>query len=273
MNDTNFDFSAAGVNRLLDIPYGSHNDRQKLDLLLPQKFTGRLPVILWIHGGGWTIEELNKTDHMPKKQFSELVCEGFIIASVEYTLAQQEPFPQMIKDLKTAVRFLRANADKYGIDPSRVGCWGESAGGHLSSLLAVSHGVAEFEGEEWEAYSSDIQACIVWYGPNDMVEAVFSRPAHNFIWETVYGKPIEEKRELIWASSPQKYAVLPQPPILMVQGALDETVFPSQSTNFCKALTDAGNKAEVYMVADAGHGFFSDEKVYEKCTQFWKENL
>jgi len=124
-----------------------------------------LPVILWIHGGGWS--KGRKEQHSPAISF---LNDGYAVASIEYRLSGEAPFPAQIVDCKAAVRWLRANAAKYNLDADRIGAWGHSAGGHLAALLGTSGGVPELEGNgDNMSYSSHVQAVCDVSGPADFV--------------------------------------------------------------------------------------------------------
>jgi len=124
-----------------------------LDLYSPSKPAGPLPVIIWLHGGGWS--RGRKEGHSPAVT---LVDDGYAVASVDYRLTGIAPFPAQIEVCKAAVRWLRANASKYNLDPDRIGVWGFSAGAHLAALLGTSGGVKELEGDgDNVSYSSRVQ--------------------------------------------------------------------------------------------------------------------
>ena len=124
-----------------DLTYveGGH-ERNRLDLYLPEKAEGRLPLIVWIHGGAWYAG--SKTDPSPAMA---MVGKGYAVASINYRLSQHAVFPAQIEDCKAAIRWLRANAGKYNLDPERIGVWGLSAGGHLVALLGTAGGVKQWE--------------------------------------------------------------------------------------------------------------------------------
>ena len=130
-----------GVKILRDLQYveGGH-ERNRLDLYLPEKAEGRLPVVVWIHGGAWYAGNKDGCPAVP------LTGEGCAVASINYRLSQHAVFPAQIEDCKAAIRWLRANAAKYDLDPDHIGVWGASAGGHLVALLGTTAGVKDFEG-------------------------------------------------------------------------------------------------------------------------------
>src|SRR5713101_8014594 len=155
-----------GVKALRDLEYvkGGH-ERQKLDLYLPEKSDGPLPLIVWIHGGGWIG---GNKENPPGLEF---LNRGYALASINYRLSQHAKFPAQIEDCKAALRWLRANAKTYNLDPDRIGVWGESAGGHLVALLGTTGDVKELEGEEGNPQqSSEVQAVVDWFGPTDFLK-------------------------------------------------------------------------------------------------------
>src|SRR5205823_8686811 len=121
--------------------YGPHLERNVLDLYRPPKAEGPVPLVIWVHGGGWQNGDKSRTPAL------DLLARGYAVASINYRLSQHAPFPAQIHDCKAAVRFLRAHAAEYRLDPDRVGAWGMSAGGHLVALLGTSDGVKELEGD------------------------------------------------------------------------------------------------------------------------------
>lgn len=130
-----------GVQAVRDLPYvESGHDRNRLDLYLPEKAEGRLPLVVWIHGGGWLAGSKDNCKALM------MATKGYVVASINYRLSQHAVFPAQIEDCKGAIRWLRAHADKYHIDPKHVGVWGGSAGGHLVALLGTSGGVKDLEG-------------------------------------------------------------------------------------------------------------------------------
>ena len=133
--------AASGVRVLRDLPYveGGH-EQQRLDLFLPAKAEGVLPLIVWVHGGGWEAE------HKEERSVDWFVARGYAAASIDYRYSRYGTFPTQLYDCKAAIRWLRANAAKYHLDPEWVGVVGDSAGGHLVALLGTTANVKEFEG-------------------------------------------------------------------------------------------------------------------------------
>ncbi|MCM8769464.1 MAG: alpha/beta hydrolase, partial [Candidatus Omnitrophica bacterium] len=132
-----------------------------LDIYIPEKEEGPLPLIVWIHGGGWT--KGSKENCCPALL---LLPYGYIIASINYRLSGIARFPAQLEDCKSAVRFLRANATKYNINPQRIGTWGSSAGGHLASMLGTTGEMKEFDKGAYLEFSSKVQAVCDYYGPS-----------------------------------------------------------------------------------------------------------
>src|SRR5260370_39954354 len=154
-----------GTKSLRDLEYvkGGH-ERQKLDLYLPEKSDDPLPLIIWIHGGAWMAGSKENPPGI------ELLKRGYALASINYRLSQHAKFPAQLEDCKAAIRWLRANATTYHLDPDRIGVWGASAGGHLVALLRTTGDVKELEGEEGNPQqSSGGQSVVDWFGPTDIL--------------------------------------------------------------------------------------------------------
>jgi len=149
-----------------NIVYARIGERELLlDLYRPEDAEGLLPVVLWVHGGGWR----NGSKDAPNRAVG-LVRRGYALASVGYRLSPEAIFPAAIEDCKAAVRWVRANADEHGLDPDRIGAWGSSAGGHLVALLGTTGDVDEFDtNEENRERSARVQAVCDWFGPTDFL--------------------------------------------------------------------------------------------------------
>src|SRR5208337_2774380 len=152
------------VQRNIEYVENGH-ERNRLDLYLPEKAEGRLPLIVWIHGGGW------RAGNKENPPGLGLVGHGYALASINYRYSQQAVFPAQIEDCKAAIRWLRANAKKYNLDTKHIGVWGASAGGHLVALLGTTGSVKELEGTGGNLdQSSQVQCVLDWFGPTDFAK-------------------------------------------------------------------------------------------------------
>ena len=237
---------------LTDVEYGKAGKTALLmDLALPKDASEKpQPAVVWIHGGGWS--KGSKTPNVA----ALLVGHGYVTASVDYRLTGKAAFPAQIHDCKAAVRFLRAHARDYGIDPERIGVWGASAGGHLAALLGTTGGVKELEGNSGSpGESSRVQAVCDFFGPADLMVIAREMRVTPTPVEGLLRGPVVEKTELARLASPISHVTRDDAPILIVHGDKDELVPISQSESFYEALKKAGVDAELIRVKNAGHGF------------------
>ena len=247
-------FAAPTDARLLtDVQYGKAGATPLLlDLLLPKHYAGKkLPVVVWIHGGGWT--QGTKSDNTA----AWLAGHGHVVASIDYRLSGQAIFPAQVHDCKAAVRFLRAHAKEYGIDSKRIGVWGISAGGHLAALLGVSGGVKELEGRSGNRrYSSRVQAVCDFCGPVVLTLTDSRRVVPGAV-EALLGGPVKRNMDLARAASPTTYVSHGNAPTLIMSGEKDDLVPISQSEIFYEALKKAGVEA-TFVRLKGGHGFLGE---------------
>jgi acetyl esterase/lipase len=255
-----------GVRVLRDLEYVPQgHERNRLDLYLPQAPGGPWPVILWVHGGGWTRGDKAGCPA------SRLVTQGYAVASMNYRFSQHAVFPAQIHDCKAAVRWLRANAAKYSLDPDHVGAWGGSAGGHLVALLGTTAGVQELEGPAGNLdQSSRVQAVVDWYGPTDFL-TVGPRDTRT---QLLGGDPLQNKAQAVKAS-PISYVSKTAAPFLIMHGDQDRTVPIAQSETFARALRQAGAEATFVTVPGAGHGGprFTDPENIKRVEAFFARHL
>lgn len=224
-----------------------------LDLYIPDGADRPLPLVIWIHGGAWVSGSKNAT------RAPAVLGSGYVVASVDYRLAQVAPFPAQIHDCKAAVRFLRARADEFGIDADRIGVWGSSAGGHLAALLATSGDVSELEGTVGDHLdvSSRVQAACDFYGPSDLVALVDETGIVGALAVgRLLGGPFVEREDLARLASPTTHVDFSDPPFLIVHGDADEIVPWDQSVRLHRVLAEAGVDASLWIVGRAGHGGF-----------------
>jgi len=245
---------AAGSDQT-DITYCSIDGVDlKLDLHYPSDTTSAaLPLIIWVHGGGWT-----KGDKTTVWGRDLMPSHGYILASLDYRLAPQYAFPAMIIDVKCALRFLKANATQYRIDAARIGLIGGSAGGHLVSLMGVTTSQDDKTNQwlqgQWTDQDETVRAVVDLYGPADLP----AFPVKNAgPMKGVFDVTGKDDPKLALASPVTYIAANAKsiPPFLIIQGEKDVTVPPSQSKEFYQKLVAAGVKAQLVMVANAGHGF------------------
>ena len=236
----------------IDLTYCTTSDGVKLtmDLYQPKKMTGPAPVVLYVHGGGWTGGD--KSDGAGLLFKEELVRRGYVMAAINYRLAPKYAFPAQIEDVKCAVRHLRANAAKYNLDPERIGAIGGSAGGHLVSLLGTSDNAAGWDSGEYSDQSSRVQAVVDMFGPSDLkvMMAGSSRRYGLMIFEA---SSLDDP--LLQTYSPMTYITPDDPPFLILHGDRDEMVPLEQSQILYDKLKAAGVPVELVVVKNAGHGF------------------
>jgi acetyl esterase/lipase len=241
----------------LDIPYASQSLAQRMDIYIPEKGSGPFPVIVAIHGGAWMICDKRDVQQLPMLQG---LNRGYAVVSINYRLSHEAKFPAQIFDCKAAIRFIRANAEKYSIDPDRIIAWGGSAGGHLSALLGTSAGVSELEDLSMgnAEYSSEVQLVVDWFGPTEdflkMDEELSASkngvPDHsqpNSPESLLLGKMITEAPELVKFASPMTYIHKDIPAFLIQHGSLDQLVPVEQSINFAKKIEEIAGKEKVIL--------------------------
>ena len=230
----------------------------RLDLFLPAKREGKSPVVVWIFGGAWRDNNRLRQEG----QAAWLATKGYAVAAIEYRVSSEALFPAQIEDCKAAVRWLRANAAKYGLDPARVGAWGESSGGHLASMLGVTGGVQDLEGGSGNLdQSSRVAAVVDFFGPTDFLQmdkaALPGGMKHdppNSPESLVIGGAIQENREKVARANPIAYVTRECPPFLILHGDRDPLVPYNQSELLFEALKKAGVDVSFYKVVSAGHG-------------------
>lgn len=305
MEEYRTDWESLGIDFYEDVAYGMGGDHPMyLDLMIPQGEPKRpRPVVIWLHGGGWSIPELTKK-YRPTQALAQACQMGFVCASVEYRLVTEKPFPAPIEDCKCAVRFLKAHAEELGIDPEGIGIWGESAGGQLAALVGASSSNPGLEGNGgWQDYSSEVKAVCDWYCGGDMThmgayvcpqvqerakelgitltlmpgqkerEEREGNAAQEGIFLQMFGKPGREAPQLSMDISPIFYVDRKQPAYLLMHGDSDQAVTPLFSYNFYDALLKYGHDATFVVVPRQGHGFFKGQGYYDIVLNFFRKKL
>jgi len=257
--------AAAGVDLVKDLDYvGKGNPRQTLDILVPKDHaTKKRPLVVFIHGGGWLAG--SKGDGMGVIQ--TIAATGdYVAATINYRLTQEARWPAQIYDCKAAIRYLRGNAAKYGIDPDHVGVMGISAGGHLVSVLGTSGGVTALEGDlgKFPKESSRVQCVVNFFGPTNFL--TFYGPGTttakirdaNMIG-ALLGKDEEEVQVNAKSASPVTWISKDDAPFFTAHGTKDTLVPYAQATEIDAALKKAGVETHLIEMTGAGHGFNSDD--------------
>lgn len=245
------------VKRVSDIEFAKPDGvALLLDLYLPEGIE-KPPLVMFIHGGGW------KNGNRKGCKLTWAAEHGFAVASIEYRMSQEGVFPAQIYDCKGALRWLRAHADKYGYDASRVAVAGTSAGGHLALLMGTSGGVKELEGDVagHRDQSSRVQGIVDYYGPSDFVARAKSHPEKSEVPSgTVYqllGGKVTEHLELARLASPVTHVTPDDPPLLILHGSKDNTVKMDQPELMRDSYKAAGLEVKMHVREGAGHGFSS----------------
>lgn len=259
-----------------DLAYVANgHERQKLDLYLPKNSNNNRPLVLWIHGGGWKQGSKDKCRAIP------LVERGFVVASINYRLSSHAVFPAQIQDCQAAIRWLRTNAETYGIDKGRFGVWGSSAGGHLAALVGTA-GDEDFSDQTNTPpkISSRVQAVCDWFGPTDLLLmnkqagtlGTLDHDAANSPESLLLGGPLQQMAAKAKAANPITYATSDDPPFLILHGDLDPLVSVQQSVMLKDALLAVEGDAKLTIVNGAGHGF-RDQKWMIQSMDFFESTL
>ena len=246
----------AGVKSHRDLVYveGGH-ERHKLDLYLPEKADGPLPLIIWVHGGGW---QNGSKDGCPPLR-GGYIERGYAVASINYRLSGHAVFPAQIEDCKAAIRWLRAHAKEYNLDAKRFGVWGSSAGGHLVALIGTSGDVKEFDVGANQDQSSRVQAVCDYYGPTDFTVFVTTPGYESHATDSspeakLIGGAVLQNKARAARVNPITYVSKDDPPFLIVHGDKDPTVPINQSQLLFNALKQTGVSAHFHTIHGAGHG-------------------
>jgi len=257
-----------GIRRkLLDVPYAHRSPAQRLDVYLPEAGEGPFPVIVSIHGGAFLAWDKSDSQVMPMLQG---LGRGYAVVAVNYRLSWEAKFPAQLHDIKSAVRWVRANAREFPFDPARIAAWGGSAGGYLSAMLGVSAGIAELEdlSQGNPDRPSDVQAVVAWYPPTDFLtmdvqlmqagmppEAGKEHSGPNSPESLLLGAQVTTVPERVRAASPATYVTAATPPFFLQHGTKDATVPAQQSIELAETLRRAlgDDKVRLELVDDAVH--------------------
>ena len=253
----------------------------KMSLLRPRAFfeyddkTAPMPVIVWLCGGGWTETEHNVW--IPELTY--FAKHGFCVASVSYSLSPTWFFPEPVIDIKQAIRFLRAHAEQFHIDPERIAVMGESAGAHFAAITAASNGKPEWEKGEYLEYSSSVQAAVAWYTPVNMadlegrgeVESYRTRPQTltcglEYEPQSISAGVlhVRDHDKLCREMDPRTYIDGDTPPFMLLHGTGDTLIDISNSEALYRSLQEAGVRSDLLVIKGAQHG---DQAFIQPCVK------
>lgn len=264
-----------GVKAELDIHYAAtDNPRQRLDLYLPKSPNSDkpLPVVVFIHGGGWQ----NGDKRGGIGTVGQLVETGeYAGVSVGYRLSGEAIWPAQIHDCKAAIRWLKANAKKYNLDPDRIGVTGTSAGGHLVAMLGTTGDVAQLEGSlgEHTGLSSRVACVVDQYGPTELLAMGGRHDDAGSPESKLIGGAIQENKDATRAASPTSYVTKDDAPFMLIHGTNDPTVPFHQSELLAAALKKVGVEALLVPVTGAGHGNFASPEVASRLKAYFDKHL
>jgi len=259
-----------------DIPYNNDTlQKHLLDIYLPADPVGKLPLVIFIHGGGWLSNDKYADMGYMRKTVAEIIGSGFALASIDYRFSTQAVFPAQIQDCNRAVSFLYDNADTYGFDKNRFAVMGFSAGGHLASLVGLS------KNDDIKTFfipgtskSFSLKAVVDFYGPAELI--LFPGADDDKSPEALLiGAAPLARPDLAKAASPVTYVDKNDPPFLIIHGEKDELVSTKHSQLLSAWLTVVGVENELVIVKDAPHFgvMFDSDYVRKKVIAFLTEHL
>jgi acetyl esterase/lipase len=264
------------VEIITDLVYAEINGRQLLaDIYLPRMKKEPLPVIIWLHGGGWRFGDRKLGPDFTRYFASK----GYAMVSIDYRLSDEDTFPAQIHDVITAIRWVKTIAAEYGLDGNKIGLWGSSAGGHLASLAATTE-PNQFIGENplYSEMTSEVQAVAIGYGPMNFLQIDEQRELYGISeedpesvqipkdkktsdpdsFESLFlGAPILTCPERVKEANPLTYVKSGLPPFLIMHGLNDVAVPAQQSKLFYQELVDKENNVSLYLINGLGHGFLN----------------
>jgi acetyl esterase/lipase len=256
-----------------DVEYANPDSQHlQLNIARPKNATGSLPAILCIHGGGFRGGTREGYDSLCLR----LAQHGYAAATVTYRLAPKYQFPAAIHDVKAAVRWLRANAGKYQIDPAQIGVTGGSAGGHLAQFLGVTAGVKEFEGDGGNPEQSSAVACVVnQYGPSDFTKSYGKSVDAAEVLPLWLGGDLDAQRPRHIRASPLNWVTPEAAPTLLEHGTEDKYVAYEQAVWMRDKLAASGVEVQLLTLEGAGHGFkgADAEKAERALFEFFDKHL
>ena len=236
------------VRKMFDLSYASLSPAQKLDIYWPAEGNGPFPVVVSIHGGAFMGGD--KRDIQLTPMFAVLE-RGYALVGVNYRMSAEAKFPALVHDIKAAIRWIRANAERYLFDPHKIAVWGGSAGGYLSLMAGVAAGIPELDDPSLgnADQPENVQAVVSWFPPTDFLKMdeqlaesgflpppQFAHSGENSPESLLLGQKITEIPELVRLANPETYLRPGLPPFFIQHGKMDDTVPYQQSLHFAQKL-------------------------------------
>jgi len=256
----------------VDAWFGHTRRDLKMDIIYPEDAGKKFPCVVWICGGAWMT--MDRSAHLA--YLCGLAREGFVVASVEYRTSNEAIYPAPLEDVKAGIRYLRAYAERYHIDPERIGVMGESAGGYLAAMAALEEDPALDVGAYTE-YSSKVQAACPWYPPTDVTRFPYSSETACAASpeSLLLGKNVYNHREEALRICPVSHVTGQAPPFLIIHGEQDHSVPFSQGEILHDTLEKAGSDVTLLAIDGADHAdirFFQRE-IWCEIAAFFREKM
>jgi len=252
----NKDIFPAGTTMLENIPYANDTlKKHMLDIYMPPVKTLSYPLIIWIHGGAWMLNDKHADMSYMTNTIKAFLNNGYVLASIDYRNSTTAPFPAQIQDCNQAIEYLFENAAQYNIDESKIALIGFSAGGHLASLVGLSNNnfVKSFY-HDGKKLQFKISAVLDFYGPSDFSTLNgHDSPDPKSPIALLLGGTVAQKTELAKRASPITYIDKKDPPFFIVQGEKDQSVNPDQSILLSTLLKNAHVPNQLTIVPGAPH--------------------
>lgn len=257
-----------------NVVYGTvSGENLYLDVYRPKDTQSKHPAIVFIHGGGFRGGD--------KSQFgwhaNQVIEKGYVAFSLNYRLAPKDLYPAAVDDCQRAIRWIRANAERYGVDPDRIGAAGSSAGGHLVSMLGTCDTLHPTE-DGLATFSSKVSCVVNYFGPTDF-RPVVNSPRAVATLANFLGKSAQEAPDLYADASPITHVSKTSVPFLSLHGNNDTSIPIAQSEKLTEALKQAGVEATLLTVEGAGHGFHNQvdsdnaQKAWQAALEFFDRHL
>jgi len=264
--------ATSGVTTTHDITYSSPTTNGKksdlkLDIQVPTSTSGKKPLVIYLTGGGFVMAD--RTANLSQRTY--VADQGYVVANLQYrTTKDGATYKDAVADVKSAIRYLRANADKYDIDTEHVAVWGQSAGGYLAAMTGATNGEKSFDVGDNLDQSSEIQGVVDEFGPADLSKLAAdydtaaqksNYAAGNSAAQWVYGpgtkKSVADRTSEVAAADPATHISSKTAPFVLFHGSADNLVSPSETLDLQTALRAKGIESTRYVLTGAGHGDLS----------------